>query len=58
MVEEEMYDEQEKKFHMVFYHMSKMVEQMYGNYKNRMKKTKKKNEAHVDVDASVNQGVG
>jgi hypothetical protein len=55
MAEEEKHDEQEKKFHMVFYHMSEMVERMYGDYKKRMKKKGKKKEAHADEDASVNQ---
>jgi hypothetical protein len=31
---------------------------MYGYYEKRMKKKWKKNEAHVDDDALVNQGVG
>ena len=29
---------------------------MYGDYEKRMKKKGKKNESHVDDDASVNQG--
>jgi hypothetical protein len=56
MVEEDKLDEQEKNFHMVIYRMSKMVKQMYGDYEKRMKKKGKKNESHVDDDASVNQG--
>jgi hypothetical protein len=56
MAEEDKHDEQEKKFHMVFYRMSEMVKQMYGDYEKRMKKKGKKKEAHADVDASVNQG--
>ena len=43
---------------MVFYRMSEMFERMYGDYEKRMKKEGKKKEAHVDDDASVNQGVG
>jgi hypothetical protein len=35
-----------------------MVEQMYGDYEKRMKKKGKKNEAHANDDASVNQGAG
>jgi hypothetical protein len=58
MVEEDKRDEHEKKFHMVFYRMLEMVEQMYGDYEKRMKKKGKKNEAHVDDDALVNQGDG
>jgi hypothetical protein len=58
MIEEDKHDEQEKNFHMVFYRMSEMVKQMYGDYKKRMKNKEKKKEAHVDDDASVNQGVG
>jgi hypothetical protein len=54
MVEEDKCDEQEKKFHMVFYHMSEMVKRMYGYYKKSMKKKGKKKEAQVDGDASVN----
>jgi hypothetical protein len=45
MDEEDKRDEQEKKFHMVFYRMSKMVERMYGDYEKRMKNKGKKNEA-------------
>ena len=30
MVKEDKHDEHEKKFHMVFYRMSNMVEKMYG----------------------------
>jgi hypothetical protein len=41
---------------MVFCRMSKMVERMYGDYEKRIKKKRKKNETHVDDDASVNQG--
>ena len=58
MVEEDKNDELDKNFHMVFYHMSKMVERMYGYYEKRMKKKWKKKEAHAYGDASVNQGVG
>ena len=58
MVEEDKHDEQKKKFHMVFYRMSEMVKQMYGDYEKRMKKKERKNEAHAYDDASVNQGVG
>jgi hypothetical protein len=58
MEEEEKRVEQEKKFHMVFYRMSEMIEQMYGDYEKRMKKKGKKKEAHADDDASVNQGDG
>jgi hypothetical protein len=58
MAEEDKRDEPEKKFHMVFYRMSEMVERMYGDYEKRMKKKGKKKEAHVDDDASVNQGAG
>ena len=54
MAEEEKRDEHEKKFHMVFYCMSEMVERMYGDYEKRMKKKGKKKEAHADDDASVN----
>jgi hypothetical protein len=50
MVEEDKSDEQEKTFHMVFYRMSEMVKQMYGDYEKRMKKKEKKKEAHVDDD--------
>ena len=38
MAKDEKRDEQEKNFHMVFYHMLEMVERMYGDYKKRMKK--------------------
>jgi hypothetical protein len=55
MEEEDKRDEQEKKFHMVFYHISEMVERMYGDYKKRMKKKGKKKEAQADDNASVNQ---
>jgi hypothetical protein len=57
MAEEDKHDEQEKKFHMVFYRMSEMVERMYGDYEKRMKKKGKKKEAHADDDASVNKGL-
>ena len=40
---------------MVFYCMSEMVERMYGDYEKRMKKKRKKNEAHADDNASLNQ---
>jgi hypothetical protein len=43
---------------MVFYRMSEMVEQIYGDYEKRMKKKGKKKETHPDDDASVNQGDG
>ena len=42
MEKEDKHDEQEKNFHMVFYRMSEMVEQMYGDYKNRMNKGRKR----------------
>jgi hypothetical protein len=58
MVEEDKHDEREKKFQMVFYHMSEMVERMYGDYENMMKKKGKKKEAPTDDDALVNQGDG
>jgi hypothetical protein len=58
MVEEDKRDEQEKKFHMFFHHMSEMVERMYGDYEKIMKKKEKKKEAHEDDYASVNQGTG
>ena len=58
MLEEDKRDKQEKNFHMVFYRMSEMVEQMYGDYEKRMKNKWNKNESHVDDDASVNQGAG
>ena len=58
MVEEDKHDEHEKKLCMVFYRMSEMVKQMYGDYEKRMKKKGKKKEAHVVDDASVNQGGG
>ena len=54
MVEEDKCDEQEKKFHMVFYRMSKMVERMYGDYEKKMKKKGKKKEAQTNDNASVN----
>jgi hypothetical protein len=57
MAEEDKSDE-EKKFHMVFYRMSEMVEQMYGDYEKRIKKKGKKKEEHAYDDASVNQGAG
>jgi hypothetical protein len=41
---------------MVFYRMSEMVEQMYGDYKKRMKKKWKKKEAQANDNASVNIG--
>ena len=44
MAKEEKCDEQEKKFHMVFYRMSEMVEWMYGDYEDRMKNKGKKKE--------------
>jgi hypothetical protein len=47
MDEEDKRDEQEKNFHMVFYHMSDMVEKMYGDYEKRMEKKGKKKEASV-----------
>jgi hypothetical protein len=56
MDEEDKCDEQEKNFHMFFYHMSDMVERMYGDYEKMIKKKGKKKEAHVDENASVNQG--
>jgi hypothetical protein len=56
MAEEDKHDEQEKNFRMIFYHISEMVKRMYGYYEKRMKKKGKKNEAHADDDASVNQG--
>ena len=43
---------------MVFYRMLEMAERMYVDYEKRMKKKGKKNEAHADDDASVNQGDG
>jgi hypothetical protein len=54
MAEEDKRDEQDKNFHMVFYHLSEMVEQMYGDYEKKMKKKGKKKEAHADDDASIN----
>jgi hypothetical protein len=54
MEKEDKRDEHEKNFHIVFYHMSKMVERMYVDYKKMMKKKGKKKEAHADDDASVN----
>ena len=56
MAEEDKCDEQDKKFHMVFYHMSEMVERMYGDYEKMMKKNGNKKKANADDDASVNQG--
>jgi hypothetical protein len=56
MVEEDKRDEKEKNFHMVFYHMLEMVERMYGDYENRMKKKGKRKEAHATDDALLNQG--
>jgi hypothetical protein len=58
MTKEEKRDEHEKKFNMVFYRMSEMVEQMYGDYQKRMKKKGKKKEAQEDDNASVNQWAG
>jgi hypothetical protein len=58
MAEQDKCDEQEKNFHMVFYHMSQMVERMYGDYKKRIKKKGNKKEAQDDDNALVNQGVG
>jgi hypothetical protein len=58
MAEEDKRDEHEKNFYIVFYHVSEMVERMYGYYEKRMKKKGKKNEAHVDDDALINKGVG
>jgi hypothetical protein len=58
MAEEDKHDEQEKKFHMVFYLMSEMVERMYRDYEKRMKKKGKKKEAQDDDNSSVNQGDG
>jgi hypothetical protein len=57
-VEEDMHDEQENTFHMVFYHMLEMVERMYGDYGKRMKTKGKKKDAQADDDALVNQGPG
>ena len=54
MVEEDKHDEQEKKFHMIFYRMSEMVNRMYGYYEKRMEKKGKKKEASVDENSSVN----
>ena len=58
MAKEDKRDEQEKNFHMVFYRMSEMVKQMYGDYEKRRKKKGKKKEAQVDDNALFNQGVG
>jgi hypothetical protein len=58
MAEEDKRDEHEKQIHMVFYHMSEMVERMYGDYEKRMKKKGKKKEIHLDDDAVINQGAG
>jgi hypothetical protein len=58
MVEEDKRDEQEKKFHMIFYRMSEMVNRMYGYYEKRMKKKGNKKESHAYDDSSVNQGAG
>ena len=44
MAKEDKRDEHEENFHMVFYHMSEMVEWMYGDYEKRMKKKEKKKE--------------
>jgi hypothetical protein len=57
-VDDDKHDVHEKKFHMVFYRMSDMVEKMYGDYEKRMKKKGKKKEVHADDGASVNQEVG
>jgi hypothetical protein len=57
MDEEDKHVEHDKKFHMVFYCMSDMVEKMYGDYEKRMEKKGKKNEASTDENSSVNQGV-
>jgi hypothetical protein len=43
---------------MVFYRMSEMVEQVYGDYENMIKKKENKKEAHDDDDDFINQGVG
>jgi hypothetical protein len=43
---------------MVFYHMSEMVKQMYGDYEKRLKNKGKKKEAQANDNALVNQGVG
>ena len=56
MAEEDELNEQDKNFHMVFYRMSEMVKQMYGDYEKRMNKKGKKKEAQADDNASVNQG--
>jgi hypothetical protein len=58
MIEEDKHDGKEKKFHMVFYRMSEIVERMYGDYEKRMKNKGKKNEPHAHDDPSVNQGDG
>jgi hypothetical protein len=58
MAEEDKRDEQDKKFHMVFYCMSEMVERMYRDYEKRMKNKGKKNESLSYDEASVNQGAG
>jgi hypothetical protein len=58
MDEEDKHDDQEKKFHMVFYRMSNMVEKMYGDYKKRIEMKGKKKEALANENAVVNQGAG
>jgi hypothetical protein len=58
MDEEENRDEQEKKFHMVFYRMLDMVKKMYGDYEKRMTKKVKKKEASTYENYLVNQRVG
>jgi hypothetical protein len=58
MDEEDKHDEHEKNFHMVFYWMSDMVEQMYGDYEMRMEKKGNKKEGLTYENASLNQGVG
>jgi hypothetical protein len=58
MEEEDKHDEQEKNFHMIFYRMSEMVKQMYGDYEKRMKNKGKRKESHEKYDALVNQGIG
>ena len=55
MVEEDKHDDQDKNFHMVFYHMLEMVEQMYGDYGKRMKKKRKKKETQAYDNALLNQ---
>jgi hypothetical protein len=58
MAKEDKRHEHEKNFHMVFYRMSEMVERMYGDYENRMKKKGKKKEAQADDNTSANQEAG